>query len=123
MTIALPDTATVLDLEIHQGETWDIEFPVIDRNGTAYPVAGAIVKAVVRPALDDPSQAPYYTWDSQAAPPNAIAVGTGVRLLTSAAQSAAFMWRSGVYDVLVNVGGEVAYIAKGRLTVVPRSTN
>lgn len=120
--LALPDTATVLDLEIHQGETWNVEFPVMDRNGTAYPVGGAIVKAVVRPALDS-SQPPYFTWDSQATPATASAVGTGVRLLTSAAQTAAFQWRSGVYDVLVNVAGDVAYIAKGRLTVVPRSTN
>lgn len=123
MSVLVSDTATSIDFEIHQGETWNVDFEVVDKFGAPSPTAGFGVKAIARAHLDT-GDGPLFTWDSaagSAAP--AAGSATSVRLLTTAVQTAAFTWRTARYDVRITDGsGRVGYIAKGTLTVIPAST-
>lgn len=123
MTILVPDTATSIDVEIHQGETWLFDFEVVDLNGAPVPTTGFAVKAIARSHLDVTTP-PFFTWDSTAGSAAAAAgTATSVRLITTSAQTAAFTWRTAVYDVrVIDTLAKTSYIAKGMMTVIAAST-
>lgn len=120
--LIVADTATVIDVEVHEGETWRMDYEVVDKFGAPVPVAGFAVKARVVDALDS-GNPPYFTFDSTAGDGSAVAAAgtsTSVRLIATAAQTAAWLWRSAMYDVRVtDLSSNVGYIAKGKFTVIP----
>lgn len=110
------------DLVITQGATWGVIIPVLQRDDDDVLVpadlTGWSVRSQVRKAPS--SSTVLYQWSTAAG--NATTEGSNVILTTSAAESAAFTWKTGVYDIELHQGAIVHRIKEGAVTVDPEVT-
>ncbi len=115
-------------LNINQGETWAVTFPVVDSAGTAPPLAGWTGRAQIRRIPTEPILYEWiaaagnitltYTPDVGSTPAQAL-----VTLSVTRATSLAWPWTKAVYDlVLTDTAGNVSRVAQGPVTVNPETT-
>lgn len=112
-------TALNYTIELNQGETSALMFPVLDGFGAPVNVTGWTGKAQIRSAPHIPTV--LYEWS--AANGNITVSGTTVTLRVSAADSTAWTWLAGVYDlILTDTNGNVYRIAEGAVEIDPAVT-
>lgn len=100
------------DLHIEQGTTWSRGFrPQV--NGTDLLTADWQLRAQVRRAAASPEV--LHEWSTQAG--NAEVTNGVAVLLVAPEESAAWAWRSGVYDLEASHDGLTYRLAEGRVTV------
>lgn len=107
-----------IDLEIHQGETKTLTI-TWQKNGAAVDISAYSAKLQIRSV---PNGA---VLDTRATGGSGITCSSaGVVAVTwTAAQTAAFNFTRGVYDLMVtSAGGVVTYLLKGDVKVSPRVT-
>ncbi len=101
-------------LVVEQGTTWAISWPIVDPNGEPVDVTGWTVRAQIRQSATANEVLHEFTTASG----NATTEQGSVTLSVDPAESSAWDWRSGVYDVeLVDPVGRVARIAAGTVTI------
>jgi len=102
------------DLTIPQGTTWGMSWPIVDDSGVPVTVDGWTVRSQIR----DSVTATAVLWEWSTDDGTAEAVADTVILRLTPAQSSAWTWRTGLYDVeLVDPDGEVFRLTQGRVTV------
>jgi hypothetical protein len=102
------------DLPINQGETCSFTFPVFDGAGDPLTVDGWTAKAQIR--RYPTSVIVFYEWS--AANQNIVVSGSSITLQLSAADSAAWTWNNGCYDLdLTDPDSNVTRIAEGAVRV------
>jgi|SRR5882757_1720608 len=112
-------TALQYTIQLNQGETSSIIFPVVDEFGTSVSVAGWTGKSQIRAC--DGSPAVLYEWSSAHA--NITVSGVSVTLRVPAADSAGWTWTDALYDlILTDLSGNVYRIAEGPVIVDPAIT-
>lgn len=112
-------TAFQYTMQLNQGETSSLVFPVLDQFGTPVSVAGWTGKAQIR--ASDFSPVVLYEWSP--ANFNITVSGTSVTLRVPAAASMAWTWTSALYDIiLTDLSGNVYRIAEGPVQVDPAIT-
>lgn len=112
-------TALHYDIRLNQGETSSLIFPVLDQFGAPVNITGWTGKAQIRSAPGIPTV--LYEWSATAG--NLTVAGTTVTLRVAAADSSAWTWCSGEYDlILTDTNGNVYRIAEGAVTVDPAIT-
>jgi len=113
--------AASVDLTIEQGSDWALTFPVLDSEDEPVDVSAWSARAQVRARAEDATI--LHDWTSTS-PTGGIKLGLqGITLSVTAAQSSAWTWRRGVWDLeLVDPDGVVTRIAKGRVHVDPEVT-
>jgi hypothetical protein len=106
-------------LRIKQGETWRYTFPVTQLPPDVTSVDGMTARAQVRDDVDDTV---LYEWS--AANGNITAEDLAVTLTVGAAESSAWTWRRGVYDLELTdpIGGGTVCLASGWVYVYPERT-
>lgn len=111
------------DLRIAQGSTWSVTFPVLDESGDPMSsLAGWTARAQIRESVS--SATVLFEWHSDGTKPGAVDLSDGqVTLSVTSAQSSAWTWARGVYDLeLVSPSGEVWRPVGGRVRVSPEVT-
>lgn len=124
MTLQAGPSAGQLDLRLHQGATWHVQFTykVGADPATATPVdlTHYVARLQVRSAWY--SETPLLALTEAAG----ITLGGGagtIDLNLSATETAALTWREGVYDLeLVTPEGGVRRVLAGKVTVIPEVT-
>lgn len=110
------------NLLIEQGSSFRVLWPILDQDGEQANLTGYTVKAQVRESVGSPNV--LYEWSTQEA--NAGVDGTGVFLIVTPAESTAWTWTRGVYDVEITApvdqDSTVYRIAQGYVTVSPEVT-
>jgi hypothetical protein len=112
------------DLRIEQGTTWGIAIPLIDADdGQSVDLNGYRVRAQIRPRAGSLGP-PLFEWsDDDSAPGTAVLTASQVRLYVTPAQSSAWGWNRGVYDVeLTAPDGTVTRVASGSVYVAREVT-
>lgn len=105
-------------LNINQGETYSVTFPVVDANGAPVNVTGWTARSQIR---QTPVDAILYEWS--AANHNIVVTGTTVTLTVSPADSSLWEWTSARYDLdLTDLSGNVSRLAEGDVCVSPAIT-
>lgn len=116
-------TAVQLDLKIEQGTDWPgVAFTMTDADGAPYPVSGCTAKAQIRKYPGDTTV--LFTWSSSPGAGEGLItlVDDQVILSVTAAQSSAWSFDKGRYDVeLTNPaappGRQVTRVAAGTVYV------
>lgn len=107
------------DLLIPQGTTWGLAWPIVDDASAPISVAGWSVRGQIR--RSPASSTVLFEWTSTDGSAQAVDDTVIVRL--TPAQSSAFTWRTGFYDVEVtNLTSQVFRIAQGRVVIDPQVT-
>lgn len=105
---------SVYDIEIEQGTTWQMAWPVTDDDGDDIDLTGYTARAQVRTTAAD--SLVLHEWDS--AEGTIILSNSQVILQLEPADSAQWTWRMGVYDILLTSGaGESSRISEGAIRV------
>jgi hypothetical protein len=95
------------DLRINQGETFQVAVPVFLPNGDEADLSGSTARGQIR---------------SHAAAPTAL-YGNEVVLSVPAADSSAWAWRTGAYDVeITDTAGNITRLVEGYVVVHPDVT-
>ncbi len=105
--------ATVWNITIEQGATWETTLTLTDRDLT-----GCSARMQIRETIPSPSALLSLTSE----PPAGITITPGppgiITVAISATQTAAMDWKHGVYDLeLVTASGTVERLLKGDVTV------
>lgn len=108
------------DLRVNQGESFRVTIPVLDENNDPVAVTGMTVRGQIR-AWDSAPTA-LYEWSPTAG--NLAVSGSNVFLTVPAAESSAWTFRSGVYDVeIVDPGtSATSRLVEGLVVVYPEIT-
>ena len=107
-----------LNLLIKQGTSWGWSWEVLDPNtGDPMDLTDWTVRGQVRESLSSTSV--LYEWDSELTPVANAVVSLGkVEILVTPAESRAWVWTSGRYDIeLTNPVGKVVRISQGSVRV------
>lgn len=99
---------TATDLTIQQGTSWAIGFPLLDDNGDPYTdTAGWSARAQVRPTRTHSTV--LFEWSTDGVKPGRITIVDGqVNMFVTPAQSSAWVWTKGVWDLeIVSAQGDV----------------
>lgn len=107
------------DFEIEQGASFALTWPVL-QNGEPMDLTGYTVRSQVRKAAGDAALLHEFS----NAEGNAAADSRGITISVAPAESSAWTWKHGVYDVeLVSPNATtVVRVAEGRITVSPEVT-
>jgi hypothetical protein len=107
------------DLRINQGETFVLDIPVYDENGDPANLTGNTVRGQIRSHAAAPTV--LYAWTTTAL--NLAFGGSGVVLSVPAADSSAWTFRTGAYDIeLQDTAGNVTRLVEGHVVVQPEIT-
>ena len=107
------------NLRINQGETFQVDIPVLDDDSNPVPVSGMIARAQIRSTAGN--GAVLYDWSLTAA--NIVLTDSTITLKVPAADSAGWAWRTGAWDLeLVNGAGTVTRLIEGWVVVHPEVT-
>lgn len=110
-----PDmTALKYDMQINQGETWSITFPVFDSTGNPLTVDGWTARAQIRQETTSPGV--LFEWSTALG--NMTVAGTTVTLRLTPVDTATWYWHIGLYDIeLSDPGGNITRIVEGNVIV------
>lgn len=112
-----------VDLTIEQGTTWGMAFPLLTTDDQPVDATGWTARAQVRPQAD--SSIVLFEWASaDDLAPGRIEIANGtVTLYVAPAQSSAWTWRGGTWDLeLTMPSGDVLRPVGGRVRVDPEVT-
>lgn len=111
-----------VDLTIEQGTTWGMAFPLLNTDGQSVDATGWSARAQVRPQAD--SSIVLFEWNSDGVSAGRVEIVSGtVTLYVAPAQSSAWTWRGGTWDLeLTMPSGDVLRPIGGRVRVDPEVT-
>lgn len=108
------------DMQINQGETWSITFPVLDASGTPLVVDGWTARAQIRKYATT-TGTPLFEWSTTIG--NLTCAGTAVTLRLTPTDTATWSWGTARYDIeLSDPGGHVTRLVEGKVLVDPEVT-
>lgn len=116
-----PATSRV-DLVFNAGEDVNVELSVVDATGAALAITSA--EAMIRSHPDD--TIPLHTWTSTGPGANATVGSGSVVLITTRAQTTAWLaaWGDAEWDLEVTTpDGKVKRVAEGQVRVTPSRTH
>lgn len=101
------------DLRIEQGATWSYSWP-IDVEGSPVDLSGWTARGQIRSTVESPDVLHEWTSDDD----TALLTGSAVTLQLTPADTSAWTWSDGVYDVeLTDPAGRVARVAQGAVLI------
>lgn len=113
-------SATVIDLTIEQGATFEYEWSVVDENDAVADLSGYTAKMQIRrSASDTTALLTLSTADDSLT----IVTATGLVIAhLDDAATLALTWRNAIYDVLLTDGTDTWRIVEGAVTVTGNVT-
>ena len=107
------------DLRINQGETFQLSVPVLDDLGEPVSLSGMVARGQVRSYAN--STTVLHEWS--AAQSNLAFSANEVVIVIPASTSAAWSWRTGVWDLELDDGsGAVTRLVEGIVVIHPEVT-